>query len=156
MPEQAKDHFDVDLAFIAHLNGECLDWAAMDSEALQSALQAQGAEWYGLVQERCPHLFAAAPVFISELQLQQMRAVIAAVEEVVNQPPPQPSPNGRGSDYVDAPRVEYFRHQTRRLNPLPLGEGRVGEHLLKQQAAKPHAHCAATKTPHPAATALCV
>ena len=39
-----------------------------------------------LVQERCPHLFAAAPVFISELQLQQMRAVIAAVEEVVGTP----------------------------------------------------------------------
>ena len=85
-PEQAKEHFDVDHAFIAHLNGECLDWAAMDSDALQSALQAQGQAWYGLVRERCPHLFAAAPVFISELQLQQMRAVIAAVEEVVNQP----------------------------------------------------------------------
>jgi hypothetical protein len=83
-PEQSKEHFDVDHAFIAHLNGECLDWAAMDSGALQSALRAQGPAWYGLVQERCPHLFAAAPVFISELQLQQMRAVIAAVEEVVN------------------------------------------------------------------------
>ena len=83
VPEQAKEHFDVDHAFIAHLNGECLDWAAMDRDAMQSALLAQGAAWYGLVQERCPHLFAAAPVFISELQLQQMRAVIAAVEEVV-------------------------------------------------------------------------
>jgi hypothetical protein len=87
-PEQAKEHFDVDHAFIAHLNGECLDWAAMDGSALQSALQAQGPAWYGLVQERCPHLFAAAPVFISELQLQQMRAVIAAVEEVVGAPAP--------------------------------------------------------------------
>jgi len=87
-PEQAKEHFDVDLAFIAHLNGECLDWAALDGGALQSALQAQGAAWHGLVRERCPHLFAAAPVFISELQLQQMRAVIAAVEEVVGAPAP--------------------------------------------------------------------
>ena len=87
-PEQAKEHFDVDHAFIAHLNGDCLDWAAMDSDALQSALQAQGSAWSGLVQERCPHLFAAAPVFISELQLQQMRAVIAAVEEVVGAPAP--------------------------------------------------------------------
>ena len=87
-PEQAKEHFDVDHAFIAHLNGECLDWAAMDSDALQSALQVQGPAWYGLVQERCPHLFAAAPVFISELQLQQMRAVIAAVEESVGAPDP--------------------------------------------------------------------
>jgi hypothetical protein len=83
-PEQAKEHFDVDHAFIEHLNGECLDWAAMDSAALHSALQAQGEAWYGLVQERCPHLFTVAPVFISELQLLQMRTVIAAVEEVVS------------------------------------------------------------------------
>ena len=86
---ETKDHFDVDHDFIAHLNGECLDWAGMDSEALQQALQAQGADWYGLVKERCPHVFAAAPVFISEMQLQQMKAVIAAVEEVVGTPEPQ-------------------------------------------------------------------
>ena len=79
----------MDHDFIAHLNGECLDWAGMDSEALQQALQAQGADWYGLVKERCPHVFAAAPVFISEMQLQQMKAVIAAVEEVVGTPEPQ-------------------------------------------------------------------
>jgi len=85
-PVEAKEHFDVDHDFIAHLSGECLDWAGMDSDALQSALQAQGDAWYGLVKERCPHLFAAAPVFISELQLKQMRAVIAAVEEVVGAP----------------------------------------------------------------------
>lgn len=84
-----KDHFDVDHDFIAHLNGECLDWAGMDGEALQQALQVQGADWHGLVKERCPHVFAAAPVFITELQLQQMKAVIAAVEEVVGAPEPQ-------------------------------------------------------------------
>jgi len=82
LPQQEHEHFDVDHDFIAHLNGECLGWAGMDSEALQQALQAQGEQWYGLVTERCPHLFAAAPVFISELQLQQMRAVIAAAEAV--------------------------------------------------------------------------
>lgn len=87
-PEEAKEHFDVDYDFIAHLNGECLDWAGLDSDALQQALRAQGADWYSMVQERCPHLFAAAPVYISELQLQQMRAVIAAVEEVVSSPKP--------------------------------------------------------------------
>lgn len=52
-------------------------------EALQRTMLAQGSEWQALVQERCPHLFAAAPVFISASQLQQMRAVIAAVEVVV-------------------------------------------------------------------------
>ena len=60
----------------------------MDGEALHEVLQEQGEEWYDLVNERCPHLFAAAPVFISELQLQQMKAVIAAVEEVVGVPEP--------------------------------------------------------------------
>lgn len=85
---ETKDHFDVDHDFIAHLNGECLDWAGMDGEALQQALQAQGTDWYSMVKERCPHLFAAAPVFISEMQLQQMRAVIEAVEEVVGTPEP--------------------------------------------------------------------
>ncbi|MBI5889077.1 MAG: hypothetical protein HZB47_00160 [Nitrosomonadales bacterium] len=88
MHVEAKEHFDVDHDFIAHLNGECLSWAGMDGDALQEALQAQGAEWYKLVKERCPHLFAAAPVFVSEMQLQQMRAVIAAAGEVLGAPEP--------------------------------------------------------------------
>ncbi|MFH2139487.1 MAG: hypothetical protein ABII63_01680 [Pseudomonadota bacterium] len=85
-PDTAKEHFDVDQDFIAHLNGECLDWAGMDAGALQSALQAQGEDWYGLVKERCPHLFASAPVFISDLQLQQMQQVIAAAEQALGEP----------------------------------------------------------------------
>ncbi len=85
-PEEARARFDVDHAFIEHLNGECLDWAGMDNEALRRAIQARGDDWSSLVQERCPHVFAAAPVFISALQLQQMRAVIAAVEEVAGVP----------------------------------------------------------------------
>lgn len=88
MSVEVKNHFDVDHAFIAHLNEECFDWAGMDRDALHEALRAQGEAWFSLVKERCPHLFAEAPVFISELQLQQMRAVIAAVEEVVGTPEP--------------------------------------------------------------------
>ena len=84
--QEEHEHFDVDYDFIAHLNGECLDWAGMDGEALQQALHAQGDAWYSLVKERCPHLFAAAPVFISELQLQQMREVVTALEEVAGAP----------------------------------------------------------------------
>jgi DNA-binding transcriptional MerR regulator len=83
-----KEHFDVDHDFIAHLNGECIEWAGMNGDALQSALQAQGEAWHGLVKERCQNLFAAAPVFISEVQLQQMRSVVSAVEEVVGSPEP--------------------------------------------------------------------
>ena len=79
-------YFDVDHALIEHLNGECHDWAGMDGDALQRALRAQGDQWYALVADRCPHLFAAAPVFITNAQLQQMNAVIAAVERVVALP----------------------------------------------------------------------
>ncbi|MDP2759660.1 MAG: hypothetical protein Q8O64_04545 [Sideroxyarcus sp.] len=71
----------------ARLNGECQDASRVD-EALQRTMLEQGSEWQALVQERCPHLFAAAPVFVSASQLQQMRAVIAAVEEVVGTPEP--------------------------------------------------------------------
>ncbi len=71
----------------ARLNGQCQDVSRMD-EALQGAIRVQGDEWQALVQERCPHLFASAPVFISASQLRQMRAVIAAVEEVVGVPAP--------------------------------------------------------------------
>jgi hypothetical protein len=85
---EAYGHFDVDQDFVAHLNGECLDWAGMDGEALHAALQRQGSEWYDLVNERCPHLFAAAPVFISDLQLQQMHAVIAAAEAATSHAAP--------------------------------------------------------------------
>ncbi len=58
----------------------------MDGDALQQALRAQGEEWHALVAERCPHLFAAAPVFVTQAQRRQMHAVIAAVERVVALP----------------------------------------------------------------------
>ncbi|MDD2700669.1 MAG: hypothetical protein PHH36_05460 [Sideroxydans sp.] len=85
-PGAAREHFDVDQDFIAHLNGECLAWAGMDREALQRALQAQGEDWFGMVSERCPHLFASAPVFISEVQLRQMQDVIEAAEQALGAP----------------------------------------------------------------------
>jgi hypothetical protein len=60
--------------------------AGLNHSALQRAIQAQGEKWHSLVTERCPHLFADAAVFISTVQLQQMREVIAAVERAVNLP----------------------------------------------------------------------
>ncbi|MBI5753399.1 MAG: hypothetical protein HZA59_14840 [Hydrogenophilales bacterium] len=69
----------------ATLNGDCHS-ALLDRAALQHAMQAQGEEWHSLVTERCPHLFADVPVFISATQLRQMRAVIEAVERVVALP----------------------------------------------------------------------
>jgi len=64
------------------LNGDCHS-ALLDHAALQHALQAQGDVWHNLVAEHCPYLFANAAVFISAVQLQQMHAVIDAVERVV-------------------------------------------------------------------------
>ncbi|PJC03273.1 MAG: hypothetical protein CO070_08885, partial [Gallionellales bacterium CG_4_9_14_0_8_um_filter_55_61] len=58
----------------------------LNGKALQDVLRAQGETWSQLVAERCPHLFAAVPLFISPLQLQQMRDGIAAVERVVKLP----------------------------------------------------------------------
>ncbi len=58
--------------------------ARLNGAALQQTLLAQGGQWHELVVERCPHLFADVPVFISPAQLQQMQGVIAAVERVVN------------------------------------------------------------------------
>src|SRR3989338_7148340 len=69
----------------AKLNGDCRS-AIVDRTALQRAMQAQGAEWYGLVTERCQHLFADVPVFITAAQMRQMCEVIDAVERVVKLP----------------------------------------------------------------------
>lgn len=51
----------------------------VNGEALRQKLLEQGDAWYRLVQERCPHLFADVPVFISPAQLQQMTQVIKAI-----------------------------------------------------------------------------
>jgi len=60
--------------------------AGLDQEALVQALRAQGEAWHSMVTERCPHLFAAMPVYISPAQLRKMYEVIAAVERVVGLP----------------------------------------------------------------------
>lgn len=72
----------------ALLNLDAREAGGLDVDALRHTLQAQGAEWYALVQERCPHLFADVPVFINDAQLQQMRSVIEAVEELLGVPEP--------------------------------------------------------------------
>lgn len=67
------------------LNSDC-SAARLDQAALQHALQTQGEAWHELVSERCPYLFAAAPIFISPAQLRTMYQVISAVEKVVALP----------------------------------------------------------------------
>ena len=64
------------------LNADC-HAALLDRAALQRAMQREGGVWRSLVMERCQHLFADMPVFITAAQMQLMRNVIDAVERVV-------------------------------------------------------------------------
>jgi hypothetical protein len=54
--------------------------------ALDAALRTRGERLYRRVKEQCPHLFAGVPVFLSQSQIEQMRAVAAAVARVVALP----------------------------------------------------------------------
>jgi hypothetical protein len=69
------------------LNASCF-CASLDAGRLRSALEAEvgSAEIFALVQERCPHLFAARPVFVAGAHFREMAAVVAAVEAVVKLP----------------------------------------------------------------------
>ena len=78
----------------------------LNHETLQQTLRAQGEMWHNLVTERCPHLFADVPVFITAAQMRQMREVIEAVERVV------------GSGEWGVGSGEWMR-ETPLLNPLP-------------------------------------
>ena len=70
---------------INSLNGDA-GLAVTDYGALALAMQAQGEAWHKLVNARCPSLFAAATVFVSRAQLQQMRDVIQSINQVVDLP----------------------------------------------------------------------
>lgn len=72
-------------ALAARLNSDCRS-AAVDRTALERELCGQGENFFHQVTEHCPHLFAAVPFFVSAAHLEQMRAVIAAVESVVRLP----------------------------------------------------------------------
>jgi hypothetical protein len=69
---------------IESLNTGCF-CVSLDAEALKGAIEADPAAHglAGLIAERCPHLFAALPVFVSRRHVDAMGEVVAAVEEVV-------------------------------------------------------------------------
>ena len=69
----------------AELNRDCHS-GELDRAALDAALRAEGEGFFRHVTEHCPHLFAGAAFFISRSQMEQMQAVIAAVERVVALP----------------------------------------------------------------------
>jgi hypothetical protein len=67
------------------LNGDC-HAGTVDQAKLDAILLMQGEAWQQHVIEHCPHLFAAVSLYVSAAQMMQMRAVIAAVENVVALP----------------------------------------------------------------------
>jgi hypothetical protein len=69
------------------LNAGCF-CAAVDEDGLRTALEAElgSPELHDLVRERCPHVFAARPVFVDAGQLERMRQVMAAMETVAASP----------------------------------------------------------------------
>ena len=72
---------------IESLNSDCY-CVSLDTNALRQAVES-GPGTGGLQQliaERCPHLFAALPVFVSREHVAAMASVVRAVEEVVSLP----------------------------------------------------------------------
>ena len=69
------------------LNSSCY-CVSLDPGDLRKALTSQlgSVELVALVEERCPYLFAARPVFISASQAARMESVVRAVEFVVGLP----------------------------------------------------------------------
>lgn len=69
------------------LNSGCF-CISLDDAALRAALERELGQpgLADLVQERCPYLFSARPVFVSATHLGRMSAVVSAVEQVVSLP----------------------------------------------------------------------
>ena len=72
---------------IQALNSECF-CVSLDTEALRRALQAEMGppDLFALVRERCPYVFAARPVFVSQAHTARMAALVQAIESVVALP----------------------------------------------------------------------
>lgn len=69
------------------MNRECA-CLGLDADSLATALDTElGMPGLGkLVADRCPHVFSALPVFVSQRQADQMSELVAAVESVVALP----------------------------------------------------------------------
>ena len=70
---------------IERLNSDCF-CVSVEADALRRALDAQSPGLSGLIEQRCPNLFAALPVFVSRRHVDAMAEVVTAVEEVVALP----------------------------------------------------------------------
>jgi hypothetical protein len=72
---------------IERLNTDCF-CVSLDAQALKRAIESDPASrgLDRLLAERCPHLFAALPVFVSRGHVDGMASVIRAVEDVISLP----------------------------------------------------------------------
>ena len=72
---------------IEALNDECF-CISLDESALRRAMESEIGEsgLFDLIQQRCPHLFAARPVFISHDHMARMAEVVRAIESTVALP----------------------------------------------------------------------
>lgn len=72
---------------IETLNSDCY-CITLDSDALRREIESHTDthDIYPLILEKCPYLFAASPVFVSQRHLQQMTAIIRAAEAVIALP----------------------------------------------------------------------
>ncbi|WP_292935735.1 hypothetical protein [Noviherbaspirillum sp.] len=61
---------------------------SLDRDALRGALESElgNRDMFQLIAERCPYVFAARPVFVSDAHTQRMKDVVAAVESVAAMP----------------------------------------------------------------------
>lgn len=77
----------LDTQFTAALNDGCF-CVSLDADRLRQALESELGQpgLSDLVQQRCPHLFAAQPVFVSQAHRARMQQVVQAVESVVRLP----------------------------------------------------------------------
>lgn len=72
---------------IEKLNADCF-CVSLDGDALRRELDADPVArgLSALIEERCPHLFASLPVFVSRRHVDQMARLVAAIEQVVALP----------------------------------------------------------------------
>ena len=72
---------------VESLNRDCF-CISLDVDALQREFEtdAETRNVYPLILEKCPHLFAAMPVFVSRRHLDGMAAIVRAVQTVIALP----------------------------------------------------------------------
>nr|WP_256833844.1 hypothetical protein [Pseudomonas oleovorans] len=87
MTPPALAHATLESAAIEALNNRCF-CISLSEQALRSALESEIGQpgLLELIQERCPYLFAALPVFVSADQLTRMGDLIQAIESVIALP----------------------------------------------------------------------